>query len=276
MVRVNVPVRRMYGYASRGTARQEQRDRSKIRRDKKYVLEGDVRDLQRKDFLQQVGDPSKDLFVFAHGYNQSFADSVIYAAQLCADLEEISDGDKPVKLTPLVLSWPSVMRYPNAVKAADTAGNHFASELDLIADIRAKRRHLIAYSMGCRLVFALLARVQANKKASLFHSLILASPDVPIVDFNRHLEVERNHFKRVVTFSNSGDKVLLLASMLDALTPPRAGLRPSDVDVRHSEIVDTGLFPPASLTRFPVEGLFRHSDFSSVAIARLTLALTPT
>jgi hypothetical protein len=71
---------------------------------RRYVLLDEVTPLAKDDFVrklrQQVKDaPSKDLFVFVHGFNNTFEDAARRAAQMAYDLD--FDG------TPLLYSWPS-------------------------------------------------------------------------------------------------------------------------------------------------------------------------
>ena len=71
---------------------------------KRYVLLNDVTPLPKDGFIsalrQQIKDaPSKDVFIFVHGFNSSFEDAARRCAQLAYDLD--FDG------TPMMFSWAS-------------------------------------------------------------------------------------------------------------------------------------------------------------------------
>lgn len=125
----------------------------------------------------QAKDGEKHALVFLHGYNNTFEDAAIRAAQLGFDLG--------VNGPTAFFSWPSggsVMAYPAdeaAIEASEQAITDFL--VDFAAHCPADRIHLIAHSMGNRGLLRALQRIAGNAETLgrvRFDQIILAAPDV--------------------------------------------------------------------------------------------------
>jgi esterase/lipase superfamily enzyme len=117
---------------------------------------------------------SKALLVFVHGYNMSFAETAMRAAQLAYDL------DFPG--LPFFFSWPSagtITGYLRDLETAQLSEAAFDQVLDDLAQLPVGEVYIIAHSMGSRLVSQVLrSRVDKGKATAGLKELLLAAPDI--------------------------------------------------------------------------------------------------
>lgn len=158
--------------------------------------------------------------VFLHGFNVSFEEAAIRAAQLGVDLK--------VPGATAFFSWPS--RGKVAAYAADEASIEASEPAitafleDFCAHCGAEKVHLIAHSMGNRGLLRALQRIAANAQAHggvKFGQIFLAAPDV---DRDLFLDLARlypQYAERATLYTSAADKAVHLSAHLhDA---PRAG-----------------------------------------------------
>ena len=168
--------------------------------------------------MQQEG--ARHALFFLHGFNVSFEDGAIRAAQLGCDLA--------VPGTTAFFSWPSrgnVVAYPAdeaSIEASERAITDFLVEF--AAKCGAAKIHVIAHSMGNRGLLRALQRIAANAETRgqvKFGQIFLAAPDV---DRDLFLDLARlypEHSERTTLYASDGDLPVHLSSKLhDA---PRAG-----------------------------------------------------
>lgn len=168
--------------------------------------------------MQQEG--ARHALFFLHGFNVSFEDAAIRAAQLGCDLA--------VPGTTAFFSWPSrgnVVAYPAdeaSIEASERAITDFLVEF--AAKCGAAKIHVIAHSMGNRGLLRALQRIAANAETRgqvKFGQIFLAAPDV---DRDLFLDLARlypEHSERTTLYASDGDLPVHLSSKLhDA---PRAG-----------------------------------------------------
>jgi esterase/lipase superfamily enzyme len=158
--------------------------------------------------------------IFLHGFNVTFADAAIRAAQIGYDLK--------VPGATAFFSWPSrgsVAAYPvdeASIEASERAITDFL--VDFTANCRAEKVHVIAHSMGNRGLLRALQRIAAQAQMLgqvKFGQIFLAAPDV---DRDLFLDLARlypEHAERTTLYvSNSDLPVHLSAKLHDA---PRSG-----------------------------------------------------
>ena len=148
---------------------------------------------------------SRDVLVFVHGFNLSFEDAAVRAAQVAADMS--FDGSI------VVFSWPSaasVTSYVRDMQAARNAGFHLLRLLRGIIPATAPERvHLLAHSMGSEVVGKAAALVTTGDSAARFAQVILAAPDIDARVFRRELlPVLVAHSQRVTLYASSDDDAL--------------------------------------------------------------------
>jgi esterase/lipase superfamily enzyme len=188
--------------------------------------------------------------LFLHGYNTSFEEAAIRAAQIGYDLK--------VPGATAFFSWPSrgkTEAYPAdeaSIEASESAITDFL--VDFASNCGAKRIHVIAHSMGNRGFLRALQRIAADTETRskvALNQIILAAPDV-----DRDLFLDLAHLypanaARVTMYASNRDLAVHLSSELHGA--PRAGyFKPYTV----APGIDTVAVPD-----FNVD-LFGHSYFA--------------
>ena len=194
---------------------------------RRFVLLQDVRPLSSSSFAgalrsQITGAPSRDVFIFVHGFNSSFEDAARRTAQLAYDLD--FDG------TPMMYSWPSqasTAAYTVDEAAVGISGRRMADFLKTVLEQSgAERVHLIAHSMGNRaLMEALqtyLAERPARRARKAFGQIVFTAPDVDRDYFSDAIEPLRAVADRVTLYASSNDLALRTSQAIHGA--PRAGL----------------------------------------------------
>jgi esterase/lipase superfamily enzyme len=193
----------------------------------RYVLLDEITPLARDSFLgalrKQIKDaPSRDVFIFVHGFNSTFEDAARRCAQLAYDLD--FDG------TPMMYSWASAgsttayMRDENTVMSS---GQKMAQILDdVVARSGAERIHLIAHSMGNRALIEALQTYLSTRapenRTHIFDQIVFTAPDVDREYFVNAIKSLGGAAARVTLYASDTDLALQSSQMLhDA---PRAGL----------------------------------------------------
>jgi esterase/lipase superfamily enzyme len=184
---------------------------------------------ERDDFYAEIqraledarenGETGHALF-YLHGYNTTFEEAAIRAAQIGYDLK--------VPGATAFFSWPSrgnVAAYPAdeaSIEASERAITDFLVEFT--ASCGAEKVHVIAHSMGNRGLLRALQRIAANAETRgklRFGQIFLAAPDV---DRDLFLDLARlytEHAERTTLYASDSDLPVHLSSKLhDA---PRAG-----------------------------------------------------
>lgn len=218
---------------------------------------------------------------FLHGYNVTFVEAVIRAAQLGVDLK--------VPGATAFFSWPSrgsVAAYPAdeaTIEASEPAITDFL--VDFTKNCGAEKVHVIAHSMGNRGLLRALQRIAANAQEYgkvKFGQIVLAAPDI---DRDLFLDLARlfpDHAERTTLYASDGDKAVhLSAKVHDA---PRAGyftpytvapdvdtVAVPDFDI---DLIGHGYFAQAAALLHDIYDLMRHNQPPKQR-QRLTLVQNP-
>jgi len=202
-----------------------------------------------------AGSGRKEVFVFIHGFNNSFQAGAERAAQLAADLS--LDG------APILYSWPSkgsVLAYQADEQEAEVEGQ--IADLAIFLDDVARRTgaarvHLIAHSMGNRFLIKALNRLaeQPAPERPSFDEVVLAAPDVGVDDFDRRWPQIRAMGKRFTLYASKRDKALLVSGQIHKMQ--RIG------DARKL-VISNGL--QTIETTAASSGLLGHTDFAGTAL----------
>ena len=145
----------------------------------------------------------KEAFIFVHGYNTTFDDSVRRTAQMAFDLD--FDG------APIAYIWPAgdaLWKYAIAEGNVEWTFRRLQEFLEEVAkNSGAERIHLIAHSMGNRVLLNALngLTVAANKP---FHQIVLAAPDIDTEVFTQIEQKIVSTADRVTIYASSGDFAL--------------------------------------------------------------------
>jgi esterase/lipase superfamily enzyme len=195
---------------------------------RRHFTIGNLRDLTRDQFFTLAnaeGAKARDFkdhaFVFVHGYNTTFEDAIYRTAQLAHDMA--FDG------VPYVFAWPSkgeTLSYPYDRESADASTAQFSDFLDLVAKrTNAKKIHIIAHSMGARLVLDTFFPAKATAQAarlSKVDQIVLAAADIDRTVLEQRTESIRATGKPVTLYASRNDHALS-ASRKFSGGVPRAG-----------------------------------------------------
>jgi esterase/lipase superfamily enzyme len=161
--------------------------------------------------LRIEGKPG-DILVFVHGYNTKFDDMIFRSAQMA--------HDTGFQGRVVMFGWPSagsLTGYARDEGMARASGSALAEVLLALAQDRQARQggpaggkiYLVAHSMGNRVLLDalnLVARVPGIGKP--FADVILAAPDVDILDFTEQSMVLNDLSDAVTLYSCSADAAL--------------------------------------------------------------------
>jgi esterase/lipase superfamily enzyme len=181
------------------------------------------RDLFYQTLTKRTAQSNREVLVFIHGFNVTFANALRRTAQIAHDLQ--FDG------VPVAYTWPSAGKltragYRNDRGAADASIRHLqAFLLELVRKSGAVRIHLIAHSMGNRVLTQALAGIVAdpdvvNKK--IFQEIALTAPDVDSDVMARLAQAVAQTSRRVTLYASSRDHALQFSKHEN--DAPRAGL----------------------------------------------------
>ncbi|MEA3247323.1 MAG: alpha/beta hydrolase [Gemmatimonadota bacterium] len=161
-------------------------------------------------FVQRVaGDlaltRSRDILVFVHGFNVTFEDAVLRAAQITADIG--FDG------VVVLYDWPSagsVSQYVRDLQEARNAGFFLLRILEgVVPAAQPDRVHVLAQSMGAEVVARAVTLAPAGDSAPRLAQVALAAPDFDARVFRRDVfPALRAHAVRVTLYASSDDDAL--------------------------------------------------------------------
>jgi esterase/lipase superfamily enzyme len=158
--------------------------------------------------------------VFVHGYNVSFKDAAIRSAQLGYDLSV----DGPMAF----FSWPSrgaVALYPADEATVDASEDHLFEFLQhFIAACGRAPVHVIAHSMGNRVVARTLVRLRREQSDLRLDQLICAAPDMDQDTFASLAKQFRAVAKQATLYVSERDTAVEVSRAFHSA--PRAGLYP--------------------------------------------------
>ena len=153
---------------------------------KHFMIQG-ILELDKTGMLKAVtrmaepdGDhpDGKDAFIFIHGFNVTFNDAAMRAAQMAKDFKFLG--------APILFSWsskgePTFSGYIHDVdKVAKGADGLYTLISDLKSGSKVRKLHLVAHSMGNRALVQVLKELTRANVGKIFGEIILAAADVPV------------------------------------------------------------------------------------------------
>lgn len=156
----------------------------------KHVVLSKVSPLASSNFFASVrsriqSSPTKNAFIFVHGYNVTFEEAARNTAQLAYDLG--------LDAAPVFYSWPSqgtLVGYPKDEANIEWSQGNLERFLnDFAANTDAENIYLIGHSMGNRALTRAFAALIAQQPAvrTKFKELILMAPDIDAEVFKREI-----------------------------------------------------------------------------------------
>jgi TRAP-type C4-dicarboxylate transport system substrate-binding protein/esterase/lipase superfamily enzyme len=154
---------------------------------------------------------SKELFIYVHGYSNTFRDAAESAALLLADLKFEGVG--------LIFSWPSdgvALQYPHDEQEEEVSRRTFLSVLQALRRVGIQRIHLLAHSMGNRVATGALELMALNNREQrpFLHHLILAAPDIYAARFAQLVPSMQELSEKTTLYVSSADQALNCSQLL--------------------------------------------------------------
>lgn len=176
----------------------------------------------RTEIASLSGEDERAVLVYIHGYNTSFEQAALRAAQIGFDLKIP---------TTAFYSWPSkaaVAGYPADIARVEASEPQIADFLtSLAARAGASRVHVIAHSMGNRGFARAIARILSRASADAgirFGQIILAAPDLDVDLFKQLAAAYPTISDRTTMYVSARDRALEMSSWLQDSN--RAGFTP--------------------------------------------------
>jgi esterase/lipase superfamily enzyme len=203
------------------------------------------------------------IFLFVHGYNNNFQESLFRLAQLQADAQ--IDG------VPVLFSWPSQARVSAYTADQDAAGysrDYLVSLLTMltrspeVSDIL-----IVAHSMGGMLMADALRQLRAEGKNQVITRLgrvVLASPDIAAPMFREQVQTIGPLKPPLLVLVSKDDGALRVSSMLGG-GAPRAGA----LDVTNPIVQEAALrakVQVVDISQLESHDNLKHDQFVSVAV----------
>lgn len=176
---------------------------------KKHVTLRSVETYDEAGFLAAMGarfeeTAEREALVFVHGYKVGFDDGIRRTAQIAHDLR--------FKGAPILYSWPSanrLLRYTHDETNARWTEAHFTRFLELVLNRSgAEAVHVIAHSMGNRVVSESLHALPSNVETSRLNQVILAAPDIDAATFEDIAERFKGKVRQITLYASSRDLAL--------------------------------------------------------------------
>lgn len=189
-------------------------------------------------------DDSESALVFIHGYNVTFDDAMRRTAQISADVKFAGAS--------ILYSWPSqgkTLSYSTDESNVAWSITHLETFLlDLRQRTGVKKVHVVAHSMGNRVLVGALERLALRfpDKQPMFGQVVMAAPDVDTDEFvKRYVSSVSACATRATLYASSGDRALLASMKLHGYR--RLGLTSSPqptfagIDVVDVSPIDTSI-----------------------------------
>jgi esterase/lipase superfamily enzyme len=179
---------------------------------------------------------SQQVFVFIHGFDNTFEDAIRWTAQISNDI-----GFEGV---PIVYSWPSagkLLDYPADEATVEWTELHLKAFLEeLVSQTHATTIHLIAHSMGNRALVTVLNQMALESPPAAppkFNQVVLAAPDIDAGVFKQLAATFIPVADHVTIYVSSKDRALIASRKFH--TYPRVGdSGPTVIIVPHVDTID--------------------------------------
>lgn len=196
----------------------------------------------------------RSALVYIHGYNVSFGDCVVRAAQMSYDLNHTG--------VTAAFTWPSRARtrcYLIDRERVEGSEGALAEYLrGLVTAGHLEEVHIIAHSMGNRGLTRALQRIapELEQAGATYGQIILAAPDIDVELFKQLAVIYPTIAERTTLYASGRDRALRMSKYLQ--DSDRAGFFPPITTV---DGIDTIEVSNADVTRFDLgHGVYAECD----------------
>ncbi len=197
-------------------------DHLKLKKISPFSSGADFLEAMREE-MESLDTNERTILVYLHGFNTSFEEAALRAAQIGFDLK--------IPGATAFYSWPSmadVRGYPADIARVEASEKQMADFLTALAnESGATRVHVIAHSMGNRGFARAIARITSHAATTgnvRFGQILLAAPDIDVDLFNQLAVAYPLISDRTTMYVSARDRALSLSSWLQ--DSDRAGFTP--------------------------------------------------
>ncbi len=177
-------------------------------KEQRFVVLADLKPLSGDEFISRLDQSlpaglSRDLLIFTHGYNVTFEEAVRRAAQLSYDLK--------FKGAVVLFTWPSLGHfwyYDADGDRAQASAKSLANVLAMFQSDRWNKIHMMAHSMGNRVLLASLAGYPRPKIP--LKQVVFIAADVEVTLFEQMFDSLAD-LKPVTSYASQVDRALWLS-----------------------------------------------------------------
>lgn len=162
------------------------------------------------------GTERQELFIFIHGFYNSFQDAALRTAQIAYDVGYTGKGSAGV---PVMYSWASTEEKPplgytrDKTRVLQTRPHLVTFINEVVQKTPARKINIIAHSMGTDLFGQVIADLASlANDGSIFNEIILAAPDIDQKVFEEQIAPKLTVMSKHTTLYCSSEDVALKAS----------------------------------------------------------------
>lgn len=173
-----------------------------------------------REELRKLPADERDVVLFVHGYNNTFAEGLYRFAQI--------NHDTQVKGVPVHYSWPSfgnALAYTGDRDSILYSRDGLEETLDLLLSSGARQVIIVGHSMGSSLVMESMRQMAIAGKGDMLQRIdgvVLMSPDIDVDVFRMQASAIKTLPEPFLIFTSSHDKALNLSARLSG-EPVRLG-----------------------------------------------------
>ncbi|QTA83308.1 DUF900 [Desulfonema limicola] len=218
-----------------------------------------------KSKIQDNDNKSKSALIYIHGYNVTFEDAAVRAAQISEDISFPG--------ITAFYSWPSKGKPGSYIADGQTIE---ASEIHIenffinfAQKSQAENIHLIVHSMGNRAVLRTMNNILGKLEGRVpFNQIFLAAPDVDLDFFEQKSEAYKKLSKQTTLYASPNDKILGISKFINQGN--RAGFHPPiktfpGIHTVRVEKIDMGCFGHGYYadSRIVIDDMFKAVTFGA-------------
>lgn len=205
-------------------------------------------------------DSRHDVFIFVHGYANTFESACRRTAQMWTDLKFSG--------LPVMYSWPSageLRKFEEDLKTTNEwTLKQFARFLSIVVvRFAGNRVHIVTHSMGSRPVMEGLASLAVSATAGAkppFDQVVLFAPEIPSGRFQELAPLARKMARRISLYGSREDTALRTVKLFYSDVPRAGDLQSSPTGIEGIDMID------ATPINYSLSGHTYYADNRSVIL----------